>query len=390
MLTRKEIQMDLLNKLNELCDKANVKYALHSQAAYLAYFDEPIEFIESFEVIMCQGDAEKIADILDDDKYYFEDFRVNPKFDRHYMMFGYRDSLDLKLTDINFETERHIENNCVRITIYFIEHQVPKGHAKKLKSRNDLWKLRHMNVNSSQLWRKKYQKKLINLACFLIGNKRINKRRYEYKKLNYAIDTWDNIKNYPFVRFSGKKLKSSLLNEVVPTKLEGIPSYILKDFEPYFKIFYGGSWKDKKWGMYDGFKSSTLSWEEFSNNPKIKECLDEIQRNNEIMYFDNIRLKNYQKTTNKISRHVLQSENVVITREKYAELKDEIIKAHEENDVEKLGILLNPLIESMKESLNLNYSYSVDEDIDRILDEYLRKNKNKRLANKIKKFKADI
>ena len=390
MLTRKEIQIDLLNKLNELCDKANVKYALHSQAAYLAYLNKPIDFIESFEVMMCQGDAERIADILDDDRYYFEDFRSNPKFDRHYMMFGYRDSLDLKLTDINFDTERHIDNNCIRITIYYIEHQVPKGHAKKLKSRNELWKLRHMNINNSQFRRMKCRKRLINLSCRLIGNKRVNKRRYEYKKLNYAIDTWDDIKNYPYVRFSGKKLKSGLLNGTVPTQLEGIPSYILENFEAYFKVFYGSSWKTKEWRRFDGFKSSNVSWDEFSNNPKVKECLAEIQRNNEIMYFDNLELKKYKKSTKKISKYVLQSENVVITREKYLMRKDEIIKAYEDNNTEELGILLNPLIESMKECLTLKYTYSVDEDIDRILDEYLRENNNKALANKINRFKTDI
>ena len=57
MLTRKEIQLELLQKLNELCEKANVKYALHSQAAFLAYKDEELKEMETFEVMMCQGDA---------------------------------------------------------------------------------------------------------------------------------------------------------------------------------------------------------------------------------------------------------------------------------------------------------------------------------------------
>ena len=52
--------------------------------------------METFEVMMCQGDAERISNLLDDDDYYFEDFRTNPKFDKHYMMFGFKNSLDLK------------------------------------------------------------------------------------------------------------------------------------------------------------------------------------------------------------------------------------------------------------------------------------------------------
>ena len=68
MLTRRDIQINLLHKLNELCDKANVKYVLHGHGAFLAYSEEeiPTEKLDSLEVLMCQGDAEKIVDLLDD------------------------------------------------------------------------------------------------------------------------------------------------------------------------------------------------------------------------------------------------------------------------------------------------------------------------------------
>ena len=55
--TRKDIQLDLLRKLNELSEEANVSYALHKQAAILAYKNESINEMESLDVIMCQGDA---------------------------------------------------------------------------------------------------------------------------------------------------------------------------------------------------------------------------------------------------------------------------------------------------------------------------------------------
>ena len=53
MLTRREIQIKLLRKLNELCEKADVKYVLHGHGAFLAYFGEPIENLASLEVMMC-------------------------------------------------------------------------------------------------------------------------------------------------------------------------------------------------------------------------------------------------------------------------------------------------------------------------------------------------
>lgn len=88
MLTRNDIQRDLLEKFNELCDKANVNYVLHGHAAFLAFNNLPINKVNSFEVLMCQGDAEKVSNILDDDAYYFEDSKSNPKFTGPYMMFG--------------------------------------------------------------------------------------------------------------------------------------------------------------------------------------------------------------------------------------------------------------------------------------------------------------
>ena len=104
MLTRNDVQRDLLQKFDDLCRKANVKYVLHGHAAFLAYFEKPINQVNSLEVLMCQGDAEKVSNILDDDAYYFEDSRSNPKFNGPYMMFGYKNSLDLKNKDLNYNT----------------------------------------------------------------------------------------------------------------------------------------------------------------------------------------------------------------------------------------------------------------------------------------------
>ena len=390
MLSRKEIQLDLLRKFNELCQEANVKYALHDQAAVLAYRDEPIDYIDSLKVMMCQGDAERIADILDDDRYYFEDFRSNPKFDRHYMMFGYKDSLDLKNLDLNFKTDRHIENHCIRINISFINHQIPKGTGKKLTEEKKEWNFRHMELHSNKFWRCRLRQKRMNISSFLKGNKKVNKERYETKKKHYAINTWDNIKKYRFVRVSGKKFKSDAFNELVSKEFEGIPVYILKDFDYYASTLYSNDWHMKGFGKSRSFESSNISWEEFSQNPKVKECMAEIQRYYELMYFDNSKLKECQKKTSLISKHVIQSANVFNTRKEYIAQKDDIMDSYNKKDFEKLGDLFSQLIESQNESLLLGYSFSVDEDIDKIFDEYLRETKRVKLANKINKLRVSV
>ncbi len=281
MLTRKEIQLELLQKLNELCEKANVKYALHSQAAFLAYKDEELKEMETFEVMMCQGDAERISNLLDDDDYYFEDFRTNPKFDKHYMMFGFKNSLDLKNTDLNFLTSRHITNNCIHIKILFIEHQVPLGHAKRLREEQNLWKMKNMDITSRELWRLKIKQKIIHIKDFLKGKENVNKKRYETKKRNYAIDTWENIQNYPRVRLNGKLLNADLFNEIVPKYLENVPSFILKDLDLFSKSYYGKNFQNVNWKTYRGGKSSVVSWNECSQDEQVKKSLGEVQNKNQ-------------------------------------------------------------------------------------------------------------
>lgn len=390
MLTRKEIQLNLLQKLNELCEKANVKYALHSQAAFLAYTGEELKEMETFEVMMCQGDAEKIYDLLDDDNYYFEDFRSNPKFDKHYMMFGFKNSLDLKNTDLNFLTSRHIANNCIHIKILFIQHQVPIGHAKRLGEEQKLWKLKNMDITTRKLWRCKIKQKKLQLKNFFKGNKKINKERYETKKRNYAIDTWENIQNYPRVRLNGRLLNASLFNEIVPTALENIPSFLLKDFNHFAKLYYGKNWKKKEWKTYPGLKSSLVSWDEFSDDKQVKKSLAEIQKNNEKIYISNLKIKKYRKINQNLKNHVIQSKKIIDAREDYIKEKQNILDLYENGKNEELGEKLTPLIKIMENGVSLGYTFSIDDEIDDILDEYLRNNQQIKLANQIEKLKIDI
>ena len=71
-------------------------------------------------------------------------------------------------------------------------------------------------------------------------------------------------------------------------------------------------------------------------------------------------------------------------------LKDDIMDSYNKKDFEKLGDLFSQLIESQNESLLLGYSFSVDEDIDKIFDEYLRETKRVKLANKINKLRVSV
>ncbi len=410
MLTRRDIQLDLLQKLNELCDKANVKYVLHGQSAFLAYNEEPIDYIDSFEVLMCQSDAEKIADMLDDDKYYFEDFRSNPKFDEHFMMFGYKESLDLKIKDLNFMKTRNIDNHCIRINIRFIEHPIEKGYQLEYY-RHLFWKFRFLNVTTDDLWYLNKLKGFINFIYGIVGEERITNHRYNSKRKSYTIDTWDDIKNYKVIRIDDAgNIKSEIFNDIVPKELDGVPSFIFKDFNYYASHYYGFNWEEKKWANSQGTTSSLISWEEFSKDADFKKHMEKNQEYFEYTYAnstnlnekkilkfikrftfpESTKLYNNLLITRDFKQNVLQSGSILHNRDDYIEQKDELMQLYNDRNYDELEFRMEPLISSMRKGVNLGYTYSVDEDIDQLLDNYLRETGQGKLANQIIQLREDI
>ena len=410
MLTRRDIQLDLLRKLDELCKKANVKYVLHGQGAFLAYKEESIEdYMSSLDVLMCQSDAEKIVELLDDDKYYFEDFRSNPKFDEHYMMFGYKQSLDLKIMDMNFMITRNVDNHCIRINIHFIEH-TPEKSSKWIEYKNLFWKFRFLKITTKDLWYLNYLKKLLNFYFKVIGENRAVEKRYNLKKELYSIDTWNDIKNFDEVKVGARTLKAEIFNDIVPKDMDGVPSFIFNDFDYYAKKIYGDKWFDKKWSNNQGTTSSLISWDELSKDEDFQKYMDNYQKSFEYLFAHGITLNEnkifkfikkytfpeskqiYENllTIKNFKSHLTQSKKIVYNRDDYIEQKDELLSLYDQGNYDELEVKMKPLINSMKSGIRLGYTYSIDNDIDQLLDNYLRDTGNQILADKIIELKEDI
>ena len=390
MLTKNDIQRDLLQKFDELCKKANVKYVLHGHAAFLAYNNQPFEEINTLEVLMCQGDAEKVSDILDDDAYYFEDFRSNPKFDRSFMMFGFKNSLDVKRKELNFLTTRYIDNQCIRIFIHFIEQPLSKINGKLLVNNRKILKFKYMDKDY-EYRNFKTKRKFVNNVFKVVSDDFYNKRIYNLKKKAVSINTWDDIKKYPLIKITGKRrVESDLFDTINQVDFDGISSYIIGDFERYAEHYYGKNWRDKKWPGINRLSSALISWEEFSKDPEVIKCVDEIQKRYDIIYQKQASVSDSRTAVKNMKNQIKMSKSVIYTREDMLEQKDKIMELYQTENMEELGTVLEPLIRSLSIGINRGYTYSVDEDIDNVLDSYLRKTNETELANEIKKYKVDI
>lgn len=119
----------------------------------------------------------------------------------------------------------------------------------------------------------------------------------------------------------------------------------------------------------------------------MKKSLEEIQKNNEKIYASNLKIKKNKEINKKLKKHVINSKRIINTRENYMKEKQDIINLYENGKNEELGEKLTPLIKTMEISVNLGYAFSIDDEIDDILDEYLRNNQQIKLANQIEKLK---
>lgn len=390
MLTRNDVHRDLLQKLDELCRKANVKYVLHARAAFLAHDNKPIDEINSFEVLMCQGDAERISNILDDDAYYFEDSRSNIKFDGHYMMFGLKNSLDLKNKDLDFNATRHIENHGIRIIIKYLERPESRIAGKVLRGNTKILKFRNMDADYN-FRNYKSKRNLTNKVFKIVNDNRYNRMVNSFKKRSVGIDSWDDIKKYPVVKTAGSRpMNPELFDSIMPIEFDGIPTFILKDFETYATNFYGKDWRDKRWPQVKGCTSTMISWKEISNDPEVKKITEEISRRYDIIHVTYEKTIPDREVYREMKRQVVQSKNVIYTREETIQHKDKIMEAYETGNMAELDAMLNPLIQSLTTGIDRGYTYSVDEEIDEIVDSYLRKNNNSNLANEIKRLRVDV
>lgn len=390
MLTREEVQRDLLQKFDDLCKKANVKYVLHGHAAFLAYYGEPINQMNSFEVLMCQGDAEKVSSILDDDAYYFEDSRSNPKLFSPHMIFGFKNSLDIKNKDLNFHKKRNIENHCIRITIHFIERPKNRISYKFLDVNNKVLKFRYME-NDYDYKNYKSKRKHLNNLFKLIGDGFYNKRVYNFKRKNLSIDTWDDIGKHPLIQIKNKTpISSEMFKSIESVVFDGVSSYIIKDFESYAAYFYGQNWMNKKWPSVSGYTSVIISWDEYSKDPEVKKTMVGISNRYDIIYQKYRDTLEERRVVKNMKKHIVQSKNIIYLREELISNKEEIIELYEKEDFKELEIILEPLIKSLNRGIKLGYTYSIDDDIDAIVDSFLRKTNNAELADEIKNYRTEV
>ena len=122
----------------------------------------------------------------------------------------------------------------------------------------------------------------------------------------------------------------------------------------------------------------------------MKKCIDEIYKRYDIIHQKYDSTLEDRRVIRNMRSHIIQSRNVIYLREDLIQNKDKIMELHDNGNLKELEVILNPLIRSLTVGIDLGYTYSIDEDVDNLLDSYLRKTNQADLANKIKDYRTEV
>ena len=212
MKTKKDVQLELLQEIDEICSKNNLHYILTGLNSLNAYINHTLKNGPlSVAIAMTQGDIDNFCSIIeeeDDGNRYVEGIFNNPKYDKSYILYGNKNT-----TDFNIVKAANNMHYGINIQIYPI---------KKI------------NRNSSN-----------NLTNKIL-NKAYRASKGKVFKKTMFIDKWEDIQKDPSVEIINKNYKSDIFKELERHEADGVEFYLPKDTDSYFKKMYGKNYKTKE------------------------------------------------------------------------------------------------------------------------------------------------
>lgn len=180
----------------------------------------------------------------------------------------------------------------------------------------------------------KSKRRFINNVFKVVPDDFYNNRMYNFKKRKISIDTWQDIKNYPLVQITGKlPVKSNMFNSIAQVQLDGVSSYVIKDFDTYAKSFFGVGWKNNQWASLNNCNSNLISWDDYSNDHEVKHIIDEIQKRYDIIHCKYITTWDCRKEIKEMKEQIIQSKRVIYVREESIQQKDKIIELFKQKNM---------------------------------------------------------
>ncbi len=389
MKSKQDIQLELLQELDEICSKNDLKYIFVGKNSFNAYINHTIKNNhDNVSVAMTLGDIERFCNIIEKQNYpnrYVEGMFNNPKYLPLYVSYGNENTTDYNMISLN--------NNIhygIHIRIYPIMKSVTlDGKKIEVKDSQMMKEDKFRKLLNKQIVNKKYAPIKLGLT---ILDKAYDVSGFRKKYLdkifnNIFIDKWEDIQNYSKVQIDKTILSTKHFKELAKYEVDDIELYYPKNIEEYVKEIYGKNIEhidivfkaERKNAIID----TEISYKKILN--KTKELLDEIRATHEELVWGRSKVKNEKNCVDDIWQLVQMADAQIEYTNFFNENIDYLssLDLNDESQLKELEIVLNPIVKQLESYANNGMTFSIDDEADSLIRKFLLIKEKRSLIKKM-------
>lgn len=391
MKTKQEIQIELLQEIDEICLKNNLKYIFVGINALNAYLNHTIKNNSRLvSIAMTQGDIDRFCEIVEKSENkdrYVEGIFNNSNFLPIYVNYGNKNT-----TDFHMLARNKNKHHGISVRIYPIQRSVTLDgeeieiFSSRLSKERKMREFMNKTIENRKFYFIKVGLNLFKGVYSLTGG---GKRYYKTVKKKMFIDKWEDIQNYSKVRIINRKIESKYLKEIGKIEFDNIQLPIPKDTDAYFSEIFGEEFKDIKIKVVKPMRvivDTEIGYEEIME--ETKDILQEAKATREEVMWERLKVYNEKVTVDNVWKLVKMTDRQIKLKEKYEENIDNLLTydLKDEEQFEELYDELRPAINSLKRYSKLGMTFSINPKTDTLIEKVLIKNGEKKLVNKINKL----
>ena len=392
MKTKQEIQIELLQEIDEICSRNNLKYIFVGINALNAYLNHTIKNNNRVvSIAMTQGDIDRFCEIVeksDNEDRYVEGIFNNPNFLPLYVIYGNKNTTEFHMIARNKNKHHGISVRIYPIRKYVdLEGERIKQFGKRLSKERQMRQFMNRTLVNKKFYFIKSGLDVMNGAYSLTGG---GKRYYREVKKNYFIDHWENIQDYSEVRIINKNIESKFLKEIGKMEFDGIQIPIPKDADAYFTELFGEEFRDRRIKVTKPSMrviiDTEIGYEQILED--VKDIIDEAKATREEVMWQRLKVINEKVAVDNVWNLVKMTDRQMKLQEEYSQTIDHLLTydLEDEEQLEELYEELRPAIGSLRRYSRIGMTFSIDPKTDALIEKVLEKRGNEKLLKKIKKL----
>lgn len=387
MKTKTEIQLELLQEIDDICSKNDLDYMLF-EIDGLNPFHKTKETPGLISVAMTQGDIDRFAKIIEEDyteNRYVEGIFNNPRYEQIHISYGNKNTTDINILNISQEI-----NYGINIIIHPINKSAEldgrriEGMNSRLSKEKKIRQTLNKRIENPKFW---YVKAGLNVANDIYSLTGGGRRYYKEIKNNISINKWKDIEKYSEVNINDIDINSEDLKDIERIKLQNIPLLANAGSEEFFNKKLEDRIKQDPKGFdrsNNAFIIDTeIGYEEVFD--ETKDIILEAKGTNEEIAWKKLKVKDELRAVHRVW-HLVQMTNQQVNFIHHFQEMDKDLSKLDLNDKKQFNEVYNelkPVITELKKHANNGMTFSISDEIDRLIDEVLIKKGDEKLLKKI-------